>query len=266
MHADLAKQQVWDSNLLAGLIAAIEETYQEQSVQAIATEKGQHDFVTTLDLALEEKIRSYLLAHFPNHSVYGEESISDSVDFDCPCWLVDPLDGTSNFIYGVPFFSCAIAYVQQGQVTMGLVYDFTTKDVYTAYRGEGAFLNAIRLSGDLCKSDFIGLSSGFIEQVSMQDPQVLVQLKKVGKFRLFGSQALHLCYLAAGKLKACINYEAKAWDDLAGALIVQEAGGSYLAKSGFNPDQLGVINPKQNLFSAAAFDTGIFKIFENIKL
>lgn len=98
-------------------------------------------------------------------------------------------------------------------------------------------------------SDFIGVSSGFLEKVAIEQPHLIVQLRDVGKFRLLGSQALHLCYVASGRMKACVNLESKIWDDIAGALILQEANGTYSTITVFYPDRVNSVDPSQSLFS-----------------
>ncbi len=215
--------------------------------------KAKFDYVTEFDLELDRKITSFLKTHFPEHAVVSEENVGEVISFDKPTWVIDPLDGTSNFIYGVPFFSTSIGLVSRGKLQFGYVYDFFHKEAFYAERGEGSFLNGKRLILDSsCSSDFIGISSRLLSYSAKTKPELILELKKNGKFRILGSQALALCYVACGRFQSSLNYEAKIWDDLAGALIVSEAQGSYSSLTGFDPYSVVSWKTSENLFSIAS--------------
>lgn len=192
-------------------------------------QKSANDFVTTLDFKLQASIINILQNH-KNVPVLGEES--PKLDFMATeeFWVVDPLDGTSNFIKGIPFIASAIALVSYGVVTFGLVYDFGTKKSYWAELGGGSYLGSDILKLDKKESGpkLVGCSTGFLKALnrsptSNQHVTVFDQFN----FRVLGSQALQLCYVAAGKLDANFSIEAKIWDDLAASLILSEAGCYY---------------------------------------
>ena len=215
--------------------------------------KAKFDYVTEFDFELDQKVTSFLKSHFPEHTVASEENVGEFISFDKPTWVIDPLDGTSNFIYGVPFFSTSIGFVSGWKLQFGYVYDFFHKEAFYAERGEGSFLNGKRLTLDASSSsDFIGISSHFLSYSFKTKPELILELKKNGKFRILGSQALALCYVGCGRFQSALNYEAKIWDDLAGALIVSEAQGSYSSLTGFDPDFLINWKTSQNLFSLAS--------------
>ncbi len=243
------------SEFLEGLTAQVLDTFHRARSAVTLSVKEKHDYVTNVDESIERKVIDLISAEFPEHQVLGEESVSGQIEFSRSTWLIDPLDGTSNFILGIPFYGFSIAFVQDRQVKIGLIIDLVRDEVFTAYRGGGAYLNGEKLQVAESDSDLIGVSSGFLEQIARQNkPETLINLREYGKFRLLGSQALHLCYVASGRFKACINYEAKAWDDIAGALIVQEAGGAYFSHAGFDISQLGAIESEVNLYSVASRD------------
>jgi|GEM_PF-3371521 len=215
--------------------------------------KSKFDYVTEFDLELDRKVTSFLKTHFLEHAVVSEENVGEFISFDRPTWVIDPLDGTSNFIYGIPFFSTSIGFVVGGKLKFGYVYDFFHKEAFYAERGEGSFLNEKRLILDSSfSSDFIGISSHFLSYSFKTRPELILELKKNGKFRILGSQALALCYVACGRFQSALNYEAKIWDDLAGALIISEAQGSYSSLKGFDPNCVINWKTSENLFSLAS--------------
>ncbi len=243
-----------DDSFKKGLIALLERTVADNRVGFSTSQKDSHDYVTSLDLVLEKNVKAYISEFYPDHQIFGEESVDKAVDFSKPCWVIDPLDGTSNFLFGLPFYACSIAYLDEEQVKAAFVYDFVHKDCFTAVTGQGAFMNERRLKAGNNSSDFIGISSGFMDKLGQVDGALVSRLKKIGKFRLLGAQSLHLCYVAAGKLKACVNYEAKMWDDLAGALIVEEASGRYSNRFWKGVRGLSIQAIEESLFSVAEAD------------
>lgn len=233
-----------------GLVETILSTYSAESALVEKYEKNTFDYVTSLDISLQRSITSYIAKHHPSHVVYGEESIPEKIDLAGNTWLIDPLDGTSNFLFEIPFYASSVAFLSEGRVTGGIVVDLVNKSVFSAYRGRGATLNGESICSTDSTSDFIALSTGFITLAAMDSPEVISDLRKIGKFRSLGSQSLHLCYVAAGYLKSCVNLEAKVWDDVAGALILCEAGGLYQSHY-LDIDNVGKISTNLDLFSIA---------------
>jgi myo-inositol-1(or 4)-monophosphatase len=202
----------------------------------VAREKSPKDLVTEADVASQQVIQKTLLEEFPEHGFLGEEeSIADdehagSLDWlsESYCWVVDPLDGTVNYVHGLQPFAVSIALMQQGQPIVGVVYDPCSEECYSAELGQGAQLNGEPLQSSACESlDQSLVAASFPPDVprgSLEISQFVEMLHQTQALRRLGSAALNLCYLAAGRLDAYWATSLKAWDVAAGVLIAQEAG------------------------------------------
>lgn len=192
--------------------------------------KGLKDVVTEVDQACEELIKEHLLEAYPKHAFLGEESgLSGHKNSDHK-WIVDPIDGTSNFIHGFPHFAVCIALEIAGKVEHALIYNPSSNDIFTASRGSGAFLNnrRIRVSNRVRLSD--GLLSTAIPARELAQNPAWVDLQTKLRFdaagvRHTGSSALDLAYVAAGYLDGFMGIGLSEWDIAAGILLVKEAGG-----------------------------------------
>ena len=192
--------------------------------------KSSHEMVTEIDQAAEEIIRETLLAAYPKHSFLGEESGFTGDVSSNHRWIVDPIDGTSNFIHGFPHYAICIALEIDKKIEHALIYNPCTNDLFTASRGSGAFLNnrRIRVSGRIRLSD--ALLSTAIPSKELKINPSLVTLQTSLRFnasglRYSGSSALDLAYVAAGHIDGFIGVGLSPWDIAAGALLVKEAGG-----------------------------------------
>jgi myo-inositol-1(or 4)-monophosphatase len=191
--------------------------------------KGHNDFVSDADRAAEEAVIEVIQRHYPEHAILAEESgvqgDSDTV------WIIDPLDGTTNFLHGFPQFCVSIGVQVKGRVEAAAVYDPMRQELFAAARGEGAILDdrKIRVSGrkDL-EHALIGTGFPF-RQSDMDMGPYLEMLGKVVRntsgVRRPGAAALDLCYVAAGRLDGFWEIGLKPWDLAAGSLIIREAGG-----------------------------------------
>lgn len=189
-------------------------------------EKSHLDFVTDLDLKINGMVTRLIETHFPDDDVISEETWgSAGVIKTNTVWVIDPLDGTSNFVSGLPFYACSIARIVDEKVDFGLVIDLVHDEVFSAQRGQGAYLNNARIEPVTSPASFLGVSTGFLKEASGH----LKTLTSTVKFRLLGAQSLHLCYVACGRFRGAVNLESKIWDDIAGALIVKEAGGTFIS-------------------------------------
>lgn len=201
-------------------------------------EKGPRDFVTDADFASQQVISEFLLGRFPEHRFLGEEDEpnsdglpTDSVAGDGMnpfCWIVDPLDGTTNFVHQLPSFSVSIGLQYQGQSIVGVVWDPILQEMFVGIRGQGASMNGepIRNSGCTSIADAMIVIS-FIKGVTRKDEQIgqfLNLLETAGTIRRLGSAALNLSYVAMGRVDGYWAQGLKAWDTAAGALIATEAG------------------------------------------
>lgn len=198
--------------------------------------KGPLDMVTEADRASEALIAGGIRAAFPEHALLGEEGSRGTTD-DAPYrWVIDPLDGTTNFTHGLPNFSVSIALEHEGSPIVGIVYDPTRNELFAATKGGGATLNGqpIRVS-DVGKLERSLLVTGFSYDLEVRARQAETWrylLTRVQAIRQLGSAALNLCYIAAGRLDGYWERGIAPWDVAAGALIVMEAGGIVTDMSG----------------------------------
>lgn len=193
--------------------------------------KGPKDYVTEVDHAAEEAIIDTLRTAYPAHSFLAEESGSvagENASGDDPeyQWIIDPIDGTTNFIHGLPLFAISIALKHRGQITQAVVYDPSRNELFTASRGGGAFLNdrRIRVSGQLRYHD--ALLAAHLSSAAMNgNPSFTDMFADCTAVRRLGSTVLDLAYVAAGRLDGFCGVGLKPWDLAAGGLLVLEAGG-----------------------------------------
>jgi myo-inositol-1(or 4)-monophosphatase len=193
--------------------------------------KSPNDFVTEVDRASEEAIIEVLLGAYPGHGILAEESgrTHGAKDSDY-VWIIDPLDGTTNFIHGLPIYAVSIALAHRGVVQQGVVYDPCRNDLFFASRGRGAFLNdrRLRVSKRTRMSESL-IGTGFPFRRGDNYKRYLQMFEAVmpqcAGLRRPGAAALDLCYVAAGYYDGFFETGLNPWDVAAGALIITEAGG-----------------------------------------
>jgi myo-inositol-1(or 4)-monophosphatase len=199
--------------------------------------KGPIDLVTPVDRAAEERIVEILRQNFSEHSILAEEQTDVTGAAHDYRWIIDPLDGTTNFAHGYPQVSISVALEYVGEILLGLVYDPLRRECFRAVQGQGATLNGtpIRISGT-AELDKALLATGFPydrrENVDFYLSFFKAFLMRCQGIRRAGSAALDLCYVAAGRLDGFWELKLKPWDIAAGGLIVAEAGGSISDFSG----------------------------------
>ncbi len=197
--------------------------------ERVSESKGRADVVTDADRASEALIVATIAEHFPDHAVVAEEGGSRT-GAGTYTWVVDPLDGTLNYLHGNPIFAVSLALLQQNELQLGVVYDPSRDELFTAERGGGARCNGRRLhvsrTANLSQAM---LSTGFPYNRFSQPDNNLREHKhmllKAQEIRRPGSAALDVCYVAAGRTDAHWELGLSPWDVAAGALIVREAGG-----------------------------------------
>ncbi|GKS11164.1 inositol monophosphatase [Paenibacillus chitinolyticus] len=225
-------------------------------IRRVDVKYSSHDLVTEVDKGSEKMIRNLILTHFPHHAFLGEEGVEPGPEASAAAlenvsdaeylWIVDPIDGTTNFIHGFPFFSVSIALAYKGEVIVGVVYDPMRDELFVAEKGKGAYLKAAKLgvSGESALSESL-VGTGFPADREGALPINLAGINalmpKVRNLRNAGSAALHLAYVAAGRLSGFYEIGLNAWDIAAGALLVQESGGRVTDTAG-QPYTLGVRN------------------------
>ncbi|TCP14910.1 myo-inositol-1(or 4)-monophosphatase [Crenobacter luteus] len=192
--------------------------------------KKPNDFVSEVDRQAEQTIIDTILEAYPKHAILAEESGAKGVGSSDYEWIIDPLDGTTNFLHGHPQYAVSIALAVKGQVQQAVVYDPNRNDLFTASRGVGAFLNdrRIRVSRRVGLADSL-IATGFpVTDMSYLDQYLAMFrdiLPKTAGVRRDGSAALDLCNVACGRVDGYWEMNLKPWDIAAGSLIVQEAGG-----------------------------------------
>ena len=192
--------------------------------------KNKNDFVTQVDKAAEQAILGILRAAYPEHSVLAEESGDTPGARPDYLWVIDPLDGTTNYIHGFPQYCVSIALEHKGVLTHGVVYDPGKNELFTASRGRGAFLDDRRIRVSKCtrlQDALVGTGFPFKEQsrLDLYLRQLRTMMTASAGVRRAGAAALDLAYVAAGRLDAFWEMGLSRWDMAAGALLIQEAGG-----------------------------------------
>jgi myo-inositol-1(or 4)-monophosphatase len=192
--------------------------------------KGPGDYVSQADRKAEKIVREELLKARPTYGFLGEESDEIKGTDGAHRWIVDPLDGTTNFLHGIPLFGTSIALERSGEIVAGVVYNPATDDLFTAERGGGAFVNdrRLRVSGRKKLSDSV-IGCGVPHLGRPQHGRFLVQLRhvmgEVAGVRRLGSPALDLAYVAAGRFDGFWEEHLAPWDVAAGIILIKEAGG-----------------------------------------
>lgn len=194
-----------------------------------AREKSARDLVTDADMASQEAIRKAIRSTFPDHGFLGEES-PDPAQLDRPyCWVVDPLDGTTNYVHGFPCYCVSVAVAKEGRVVAGVVFDPLSNRCFKAALGQGSWLDGERISvsGETRLSNAL-VAVSFPPEVHADSPdiQAFLRVSPVCQaVRRTGSAALNLAYVACGWLDAHWASAIHSWDSAAGILLVAEAGG-----------------------------------------
>lgn len=191
-------------------------------------ELHQYDIKLELDVRAQELITAIILRSFPDHAIYGEEGMAGDQNSDHQ-WIVDPIDGTVNFFYGIPHFCVSIALRVRGEIILGVIYDPNLDELFVGRKGHGPTLNGqpIQVSGRDKMADAM-VTVGFSKNRESIDAglrrfkDILFQVRKT---RMLGSAALGMAYVAAGRLDAYIEEVISLWDVAAGIILVETAGG-----------------------------------------
>ncbi|MCL4704375.1 inositol monophosphatase [bacterium] len=201
--------------------------------------KAEADFVTEVDRKSEQAIVAHILQHFPQHKIFAEEGGKSGFAAAEIEWIIDPLDGTSNYIHGVPCFAVSIAARQAGEIVAGVVFDPLRQEKFTAMRGAGAFRNGrkLQVSSSTRLQDCL-IATGFPFRDKRLVPPYLRMFnaffEQVRDLRRMGAASLDLAYVAAGVFDGFWEYILNPWDFAAGVLLIEEAGGKV---SGFSAEE-----------------------------
>lgn len=216
------------------------------SREPIMTKSSRTDFVTAVDRTIEAQVTSRILAARPNDSILGEEG-SGVNGASGVRWIIDPIDGTVNFSYGMPGFCTSIAAELDGRVVVGVVYDPLRSELFSARRGGGAYLNgvSIRRGTTVVPLENAVVGTGFdyrAERRREQAIELVRILPAIGDIRRIGSAALELCWVACSRLDAYYESGTRHWDRAAGGLIATEAGAEVILLShGSSDDEPTVV-------------------------
>jgi len=209
--------------------------------------KGAIDLVTEADKMSEELILAEISRRYPDHGILSEESAQKNEQAPLR-WIIDPLDGTTNYAHGFPFFCVSIALEKEGVVELGVIYDPTRNDLFFAELGGGAYLNGRKLQVSSVNDLSHGLlATGFPYDIRVSQENNLnyfnVMAKKAQAIRRAGAAALDLACLAAGRFDGFWELKLKPWDTAAGCLLVTEAGGiiSDMAGEPWNLSSPGLV-------------------------
>jgi len=202
---------------------------------------SQSDLVTEVDKGAEQMIRNLIGTHFPDHAFLGEETVQGRLTIEEAekleyVWIVDPIDGTTNFVHGFPFFCVSIALAHYGEIIVGIIYDPSRDELFVAEKGKGAYLHGKRMR--VAEDETLSVSliaTGFPAdaEYAARNLQGVARLQpKVRNIRMAGSAALHLAYVAAGRISGYYEYGLNIWDMAAGTLLVTESGGRISDEKG----------------------------------
>ena len=199
--------------------------------------KSKHDLVTSVDKGAEKIILDLITNNFPNHAILSEEAGEKGKKSDY-LWVIDPLDGTTNFFIGNPLFAVSIALFHKKEVVLSVIHVPITNQTFSAQKGKGAYLNETRLS----VSQKTELDSAYLAYCFPPKKEGMIEIAKIfpklvkraSLMRQFGSASWEICQVATGKLDGFFMPQANSWDVAGGALLVQEAGGKVTNFQGEN--------------------------------
>jgi myo-inositol-1(or 4)-monophosphatase len=215
------------------------------------TKANSRDLLTLIDPLCEKTIKETVLATFPDHDFLGEEDVPPGKEASAAAidaklknsksdwlWIVDPIDGTTNFANGIPLNMPSIAATYKGEVVVGVIYDPHRDEMFTATKGGGSFLNGKSIKvgeqSDIGDAVIAMGSPPGEESMQMSLKGIQALMPKVRTIRMFGSAAIMLAWIANGRLTAYWEYDLSSWDICAGALLIQEAGGKFTDLDGMD--------------------------------
>lgn len=192
----------------------------------VSTKTNVHDLVTDVDRDVEKFFSERLKVNFPSHQLMGEEGSFQSVrNLNGVVWILDPIDGTINFVHQQRFFAISLGIFVEGEGKIGLVYDVMNDELFSARKGHGAYLNGLPLSLLPKTTPFhesiIGMNTGWI----LKDERLNHLVREVRGIRSYGAAALEIAYVAANRLDAYISLHLSPWDIAGGTIILEEVGG-----------------------------------------
>ena len=201
-----------------------------------AREKSPANLVTEADLASQEAIFEFIQTRYPDHKFLGEEGLDQQTGTSEYRWVIDPLDGTGNYVHRFPYYCVSIGLEFQGHIIVGAIYDPTRDEMFSAMKGSGAFLNGLRLRcsevNQLSEAMCIASLPVKTTAASPAIARFLKVITQAQSVQRTGSAALNLCYVTCGRIDAFWSTNLMPWDMAAGILLVEEAGGRVTKTAG----------------------------------
>ncbi len=215
-----------DPERITDLVKGMKDIVFSEALRQQVSMKGAADFVTAVDTAISSELKKKLSVLYPSIGFFSEEEAGGLSD---ECWILDPIDGTTNLVYGMKQCSISLGLYQNGQITFGVVYDPFSDECFTAEYGKGAYLNgkSISVSGRNISESIVEFGAGSTRK-SLADQNFEIAKEiflNCIDIRRICSSALDLCYIAAGRIDGYFETVLKPWDIAAGSLILEEAGG-----------------------------------------
>ena len=243
------------------IIQSAEQELLPRFLQSERREKKDGSVITEADMAMQSRLRAELAMHWPDYPMLGEEMDEDTqrrlLQSEAPgLWCVDPLDGTSNFATGIPFFAVSLALLKNGRPQLGVVYDPLRRECFSAIHGRGAWCNDTRLMAGNSNIT-LAQTAALIDFKRLYSPLArrLAEHPPYSSQRSFGSVALDWCWIAAGRGHVYLHGKQRIWDFAAGSLILAEAGGYAVTLEGEEVYRAD-ITPRS---AVAALDAGLFR-------
>ncbi|WP_306010332.1 inositol monophosphatase family protein [Bacillus sp. MMSF_3328] len=203
----------------------------------IETKSNRNDLVTDIDQATEQFFISKINETYPEHRIFGEEGFGDKIeDLDGVVWIIDPIDGTMNFVHQQRNFAISIGIYEDGVGKIGLIYDVAHDELYHAFQGKGAYLDDMQipsLKEASVQDAIIGLNATWVTENKRIDPSLLAPLvRDVRGTRSYGSAAIEMAYVATGRIDAYISLRLAPWDFAGGNILITELGGKATTLKG----------------------------------
>lgn len=219
-----------DMQKLCAIIRETDRIFFDDALRADVHQKGDADFVTRADIGISDYLHARLQEEFPAIGFISEEG-DTAADPDSDYWILDPIDGTTNFMYGMPLCAVSLALYEHGCVTAGVIYAPYTQELFWAQKGEGAYLNSTRIFCSRCSTLTRCVSAFELNPYYKDDYRAaLVHTEKLYRrcqdVRVFGCASLSMAYVACGRADAFLGRYLKPWDYAAGIILVQESGGT----------------------------------------
>lgn len=226
-----------DINIVINIVKSAKPFFFDRENSAQISEKGVADFVTLVDINVQNYLKSKLSKAYPSVQFMSEEKDNSDIDFSGLVWILDPVDGTTNLIHDFQGSSISLALAENGEVIMGVVYVPTSDELFYAEKNKGAFLNGRKIhvseEKDFARALISTGSSPYHKEWADLNFEVFKKIfLDCADIRRIGSAAIELCYVACGRLDAYVEANLKQWDYAAGKIIVEEAGGKIIDYEG----------------------------------